>query len=118
MLHAGRLRHRITVQYQIETQNQDTGAVDVTWADFANVWAAIEPLSAREFIASQSETSKVMNKIYIRYNQAIDAKMRVFHESSGLYYNIEGVLQDKDSGLEYMTLMCSEGVRYEGEFVS
>lgn len=115
MLHAGKLRHRITIQKPFETQNFNTGAVSIEWVDFATVWSAIEPISAREFIASESEVSKVTARITIRYRAGIDAKMRVKHLKSGEYdyYNIEGVLSDKQSGIEYLTLPCSEGVRYE-----
>jgi SPP1 family predicted phage head-tail adaptor len=77
------------------------------------VWASIEALSAREFIAAQAEDSKVNTRITIRYRSGINAKMRLYHEAKDVYYNIEGVLSDKDSGLEYLTLPCSSGLRYE-----
>lgn len=115
MIKAGKLRHRVTIQYPLETQDQETGAIDVVWTDFATVWADIAPMSAREFIAAQSEDSKVSTRITIRYRADIDAKMRLYHAAKGQYYNIEGVLADKESGLEYLTLPCSEGLRYYGE---
>jgi SPP1 family predicted phage head-tail adaptor len=111
VLAAGRLRHRVVIQYPVEIQDETNGAINVIWADLATVWAAIEPLSAREFIAAQSEVSKVTSKIIIRYRNDIDAKMRLYHFSKDMYYNIEGILADKDSGLEYITLPVSEGVR-------
>lgn len=112
MLHAGRLRHRLSLQRQVETQNTQTGAINVSWVEVAKLWAAIEPLSAREFLAAQSEQSKVTAKVIIRYRSNIDAKMRLYHQYKDMYYNIEGVFSDKDSGLEYLTLPVSEGVRY------
>lgn len=48
---AGRLRHRITIQERVLTQDSDLNAV-YDWRDVASVWAAIEPLSAREFLAA------------------------------------------------------------------
>lgn len=112
MLNSGKLRHRVILQNQIETQDQNTGETLVTWNNLATLWAAIEPLSAREFIAAQEEDSKVSARITIRYRSNIDASMRFYHEAKDIYYNIEGILSDKDSGLEYITLPCSEGVRY------
>lgn len=112
MIEAGKLRHRLVIQYQAESQNQQTGAIDVVWTNVATVWGSIEPISAREFIASQSEDSKLSTRITIRYRSDIDAKMRLYHAAKGQYYNIEGVLSDKESGLEYITLPCSEGIRY------
>lgn len=115
MLKAGKLRHRITIQQQVEVQNPDNGAMSVDWSNVATVWAAIEPLSAKEFIASESETSKITTRVTIRFRTDVTAKMRLLHNKKGVdfYYNVEGVLPDKDSGLEYLTLPCSEGVRYE-----
>lgn len=115
MLQAGKLRHRVVLQRQQEAQNNDNGAVDVTWIDIATLWASIEPISAREFVASEAEASKVTTRITIR-NRDITAKMRFYHAAKDAYYNIEGILADKESGLEYITCPCSEGLRWqEGE---
>lgn len=92
------------------------GSISVEWQDVATVWASIEPLSAREFVAAEAEASKITTRIAIRYRPDVTAKMRLYHSAKGKYYNIEGVLSDVNSGLEYLTLPCSEGVRYqEGE---
>lgn len=112
-LKAGILRHRLVLQRPIESQDTDTGAIIVNWLDIATIWAAIIPLSAREFIAAQAEDSKVNTRITIRYRNDVTAKMRLYHASKDMYYNIEGVLADKDSGLEYLTLPCSTGIRFD-----
>lgn len=112
MLSAGKLRHRVQIQSPAFTQDTATGALNESWQTIATVWAEIAPLSAKEFVASQAEASKVATRITVRYNAAITAKCRVYHPAKGLYYNIEGVLSDKESGLEYQTLPCSEGIRY------
>lgn len=112
-LEAGKLRHRVTIQEPVETQDQQTGAMDVVWTDITKVWSAIEPLSAKEFIAAQSEDSEVTTRITIRYRADINEKMRLYHPAKNTYYNIKGILSDKDSGLEYLTLPCSQGLRYE-----
>jgi SPP1 family predicted phage head-tail adaptor len=52
--------------------------------------------------------TKVVARITIRYRENINATMRVVHK--GKAYNIEGVLPDPDSGMEYLTLPVSEGV--------
>lgn len=106
-MEAGRLRHRVTLQSYTATRDPDTGDVIRDWEDVATVWAAIEPLSTREFIASAATQSKVTTRIIIR-QRAVDHTMRAVH--NGRIYNIEGVLADPNSGLEYVTLACSEGV--------
>lgn len=109
----GRLRHQITLQSRVETQDPDSGVMTQGWADFATgVWASVEPLSAREFIASQATQAMVTTRVTIRYRADVVPTMRLVHR--GKTYNIEGVLPDKDSGLEYLTLACSSGDNESG----
>lgn len=113
MLNSGKLRHRVILQQPVSTQDQNTGEELITsWQDVSSVWASIEPLSAKEFVVSQAEDSKVTTRIMIRYRSDINAAMRFYHAAKDAYYNIEGILSDKDSGLEYITCPCSEGLRY------
>lgn len=114
-LNARKLRHRVVIQAPVETQNTSTGDMEISWQDVATVWASIEPLSAREFIAAQSENNEVTARVTIRFRQGITPKMRLLHEAKGMYYNIEGILSDKDSGQEYLTLPVSEGLKYQDE---
>lgn len=110
-----KLRHRLVIQAPVEVQDPDTGDLEIVWQDVATVWAAIAPLSAREFIAAQSENNKVTARVTIRYRPDINGKMRLLHEAKGMYYNIEGVLADDNSGKLYITLPVSEGVKYQDE---
>lgn len=109
-LEAGKLRHRIAIQSRTESRDGTTGALTMTWATISNgtVWAAIEPLSTREFVAAGAVQSKVVARIIIRYRSDVLPTMRAVHGSKT--YNIEGALPDKDSGREYLTLAVSEGV--------
>lgn len=110
-LSAGRLRHRITIQEPRTQQNPDTGATRTVWVDFAtDVAAAIEPLSVREFIASSQMQSQITARITIRYRGGLTPQMRILHPSTGKIYNPAGWLVDPDSGREYVTAPCSEGV--------
>lgn len=108
-LSAGRLRHRVRIERPDYVQDPITGEMVKGWELVADkVPAAIEPLSAREFIAAQAVQSAVTARIVIRRRSDIDATMRILHR--GRVYNIHGVLPDPESGLEYLTLPCSEGV--------
>jgi SPP1 family predicted phage head-tail adaptor len=111
-MEAGRLRHRIDIQRRVNQQDPDTGAVTPVWLAFArSVPAAIEPLSAREFIAGQAVQSEVVARIVIRHRPGLDATMRIKHGK--LVYLPAGFLGDKDSGTEYVTIPCSLGVSEE-----
>lgn len=108
-LAAGKLRHRLLIQKPVTTQNTSTGEMQITWTDVASVWGSMEPLSAREFIAANAEQSEVTGKAVIRYRDDVNATMRIVYR--GKTHNIMGVLADNLSGLEYLTLPLSEGVR-------
>jgi SPP1 family predicted phage head-tail adaptor len=108
-LDPGRLRHRVTIQRPVTVQNVTTGELSTSWATVvANIAAAIEPLSVREFIAAQGMQSEITARIVIRYRAGLTAEMRIVHGSR--VYNPQGWLADADSGLEYLTAPCSEGV--------
>lgn len=121
-LAAGRLRHVVSVQERVElldsngqvVQDPATGEISYVWQEYAQRRAAIEPLSGREFIQSQATQSKVTGRIVLRADPAINAAMRIVHLFDGKVYNLEAILKDKDSGLEYITVLTSEGVSPEG----
>lgn len=79
-----------------------------SWSDIATVWAAIEPLSAREFIAASATQSQIDARIVIRYRAGLTPDMRIIHGAK--IYNPHGFLADAESGLEYLTIPVSTGV--------
>ncbi|NWA25507.1 phage head closure protein [Pseudomonas gingeri] len=108
-MRAGDLRHSIQFQalkagVDPETQEPTPGA----WVDIVKLWSAIKPLSGREFIAAQAVQSEVVGRLVIRRRPGITASMRGVYR--GEIYNIQGVLPDPDSGLDYLTLPYSLGV--------
>lgn len=105
-LASGKLRHRVALQEFAETINS-FGEREKYWAHVASVWAEVAPLSAKEFIAAQQGQSEISARITIRYRPDVKPEMRIVFR--GKYYNIQGVLTDPVSGLEYITLPCSEG---------
>lgn len=107
-MRAGKLRHHVMLQRAEYSQDPVSGDVVSSWADVGKVWAGIEPLSAREFVAAAAGQSEVTARVVIRYRPGITSAMRILHR--GKVYNIQGVLADMDSGLDYLTLPCSEGV--------
>ena len=106
----GKLRHKMTLQQPVTTQDTTTGEMVTVWTDVAKVWASLEPLSANAFVAAGAEQSEVTARVTIRYRDDVTSKMRLVYR--GMYYDIKGVLADPKSGLEYLTLPVGEGVRY------
>lgn len=107
MISAGALRHRILIEDVTVTPDTAGDPVE-TWDRFAKVWAAIAPLSGNALIAAQAVQSNVSVRITIRALPGLLPRMRIIYR--GKIYNIAAILPDKDSGLKYVTLPCSEGV--------
>ncbi len=106
-LAAGKLRHRVVLQANVQVQDSAGDWVQ-GWHSMGTVWAAIAPVSGREFIQSQGTQAEVTARITVRARNDITAGWRVVH--GAMVYDIKGVLPDVDSGLEYLTLVCTQGV--------
>lgn len=121
---AGKLRHRVRIEQYVDVLDSsgeptrgEHGEFIKEWQEVATVWAAIEPLSAREFIQSAAMQSQITARIIIRYRSGLNAAMRLVHlvnDVPSKIFNPAGFLADKESGLEYLTIPCSEGVN-EGQ---
>lgn len=109
---AQRLRHRITIQQQVEAQDSSTGAIEVAWADvLVDEPAEVVPKSAREFFASAEKQGETSGRIAIRKSIEINSNMRVLWE--GVPYQIDGVMPDP-SNARWLTILYSQGVN-DGE---
>lgn len=111
MIDAGTLRHRVVIQRPIQGQSPTGAPEPLIWQDVfpgRKIAARVNPLSGREFITANQIKSSVTTRITIRHFEGVNAEMRVLFR--GKIYNIQAVLADNDSGLEYDNLMCIEGV--------
>lgn len=108
-MRAGALRHRVTIEALTVEIDSDDGLQAQYWDAFATmIPAEISPLSGKELIAAQAVQSKVTTRIRIRHRPGVIASMRVDHR--GEKYNINAVIRDPISSIDYMTLMCESGV--------
>lgn len=105
-MRAGELRHRITIQQK--TVVRDTyGGETVTWTNTATVWAAVEPLSGREYFSAQQVQAEVNHRIRIRYRAGITTTMRVLWGTR--VFDILAIINLQERGRE-IHLMCKEVV--------
>lgn len=107
-MRSGELRHPIVIQSAERSQDPDTGEITETWVDiqYRPIWARWEWLSVRDFMAAQAGQSQITARVTIRYRDGLNHKMRILYR--GKIYNIEGLLPDAESGLEYITIPVSE----------
>lgn len=110
-MRAGNLRHRIEIQHKVTLRDSVTGNfLGPSWVAFARVWASVEDSSARDLVAAKAAKSQATGRMVIRYRPGVLPTMRILYR--GEVYSIEGPpLSDKVSGLEYLTLLVSKGVK-------
>lgn len=75
-MNLGKLRHRVTIESSSASRDEFGGEV-ITWATVATVWAAVEPLSGREFLDARRQEAEVSTRIRIRYRAGLVPGMRV-----------------------------------------
>lgn len=115
----GPLNKRIKIQRRVESLNEFKETV-VNFVDWVTVWAAVEPLAGREYIAAQQISGDITTRVRIRALQGVDRKMRVVYEKSATQtklYEIDNVLSVLENNRE-LVLMCREvdtqGFRLDG----
>jgi len=96
---AGELRHRITIQKPIQTQDPNTGKLITSWSNFSTIWAEVTDLSTRDVIAAKAANSTIHARAKVRYScttKQVDSTMRVLFD--GYFYKIDGKpMRDQDS---------------------
>jgi SPP1 family predicted phage head-tail adaptor len=79
MMRAGKMRHRVTIQKPVESQNT-YGEPEVRWQNVATaVQCSIEPLRGREYFSSRQDNSEVDSRIEMRFRNDISAKQKIVH---------------------------------------
>jgi SPP1 family predicted phage head-tail adaptor len=76
MINAGSLRERVTVQQASESRNA-LGENVLSWATFAERWASVEGVSARESLAYGQNEITVTHKVKMRYLSGLTQRMRL-----------------------------------------
>lgn len=103
---AGSLRHVVTIQQPVETQD-DYGQAVTSWRDVVTCPASIEPLSAREFFAAQQTKADVTHKVRLRYVAGIVPTMRLLFGSR--IFQFSSVLNRDERNIE-LELLCKEAL--------
>lgn len=111
---AYRLRHRVAIQEQVETQNSNTGAMSISWenvmlnsdTELSSVPAEVLTGAGREFIQAGSVQGEITARINLRWFPGLTQAMRILWD--GNVYNIKSIETDLSGRQEYR-LRCSAG---------
>lgn len=113
---AGRFRHEVIIEYFDYARDSDgeviqdpgTGETEQNWYQFSRVYAAIEPMKAKDFIAAQAQQSEISANIILRFIDGLRLDMRFRHVRGGslsdVIYEPRGFLNDMNSGIEYIVI--------------
>ena len=102
-MRAGDLTERVTVERFTSTTYDELGQPIEAWAPLFTCWAAVEPLTGREYLAAGALLSEVTARIRMRYRPGITAADRVIH--NGKVYGITSVA-DVHSSRRELQLQC------------
>lgn len=109
---SGPLRYQVQLQSPVVQVDDASGEPVITdWLDEEKVWAAIESLTGREWLASAEWRAGVDTRIRIRWREDVTNQWRVVRGSK--IWNIAAVLP-KWEGMSEVHLLCGEGVITEG----
>lgn len=102
-----RLRHRIDIQRQYQSQDSTSGDVEISWEDvYASVPCEVLTGSGRESIDAATKTASTDARILMRWLPNIDESMRVVWE--GQAFDISAIAYDRTATRD-IRLMCVKG---------
>ncbi|MGE4297035.1 MAG: phage head closure protein [Desulfovibrionaceae bacterium] len=105
-MRAGRLRHTVTIEHTVSTQNA-YGEMVPAWEAFATRRAAVRPLAGREYFAASGEGAEVTHEIRLRYLDGVTTAMRIVFNTR--HFDIQSVINVNERGHE-LIIMAVETV--------
>lgn len=105
-IRAGRLRHRVTQQREVETADGG-GGYALSWENIDTFWASVEPLVGRESEQSRQLEDSVTHKIVCRGPRDIQAKDRILYDGRAFNIRVIRNIQERGHRIE---MQADEGV--------
>ncbi len=100
------LQQRVKFQSLSRTSDGQGGWIE-TWTDFAEVWAKVKPVSAKERYFSQRIEENISHQITIRWRNDLNTEMRILYESR--IFQLHGI-RDEDERHWFTLIDAEEGV--------
>jgi SPP1 family predicted phage head-tail adaptor len=90
MIHAGRMRERVTIQSPTGSQSA-MGGSSLTYTDAATVWASVDGISSRDVMQAMQANVIVTHRVRIRYYPGITVDHRL--QWRGRSFEIASVIE-------------------------
>ena len=107
-----KLRHRVTFQKVTGTTRNGMGEDVPAYTDYATVWAAVEPLTGREYTEAQKIRAETTYRVTARYLAGVTPDMRIVHSTAcnvQRILEIQSILNIRERNIE-LQIMASEVV--------
>lgn len=99
---AGKMREAVTLQQKSVSRGAN-GEEVVSWSTFASVYAQVQPISGREFVALRQAQSTITHRFRIRWLTGVTTAMRVLWNSQP-YDIVEAI--NVDARNRQLELLC------------
>lgn len=100
----GALRHRVSVWEDVGTIRGPHNQRMPEWKQVAELWAAVSPLSGREFFESQKAQSSVSHRIMCRFLPGIKSTQEIRWKGRRFGINSVTNMDERDAWLEIMAV--------------
>lgn len=105
MIAAGRLNKRVQLQKKIPIKNEFGHKSKTDYSPVCKLWASVDPVSARQIVASQQKIGEVTHLVKIRFREGISDQFRfVFKER---VFDIVHAINVKEAGV-ILEVLCKE----------
>jgi SPP1 family predicted phage head-tail adaptor len=106
---AGQLRHSVSLRIPVTTDDGE-GGQSTTWSDGPQIWADVQPISAREQSLAGAIQTLATHRVMTYFDDRITGERRLKRLApTGPELQILGV-RDPDGKQRWMELDCSEVV--------
>jgi SPP1 family predicted phage head-tail adaptor len=103
---ARRLDQRVTFQVKVTTPS-GTGAPQITWNDYATIWACVDATKASERFLAQQELTGNEYTIWVRWRGDLNSNMRAIWNGQPL--DITGIPNNQKRG-RFMSIFAMAGL--------
>ena len=103
MIQAGKLRHRVTFQREVDVSD-GMGGQTLEWSELGTVWASVNAVSSSESLIASRNSNAVTHSVLIRYFDGLRVTDRMLFDSR--FFNVVSIEQPsrKASGTRVMVL--------------
>ncbi|MEL6751338.1 MAG: phage head closure protein [Pseudomonadota bacterium] len=100
----GQLSHRFVLE-ALSEQSDGFGTLTETWAEVADVWGALRPLTAKVRLLAQQRDEETTHRVILRFRTDVASGWRL--RMGYRHFRIETVI-DPDETRRYLELTCVE----------